>query len=234
MGLLYGLREAMHQVSATLLVPTIAVLLLFICFAVVELGNLLVEWLVSRRSALTDVSELVRKIKISKESGELESLLAESRMLRRQKEALNTLLAQAELPPAVWESLARRMLTREELFYVKVVARMEIVARLGPMLGLMATLIPLGPGLIALSQGDTKKLAESLLTAFDATVLGLASAAIAYFISRVRRRWYEDHMSVLETVTEALLEVRKNCEVTAEKEVVADPGGGSKSPRGGN
>lgn len=234
MGLLYGLREAMHQVSATLLVPTIAVLLLFICFAVVELGNLLVEWLVSRRSALTDVSGLVRKIKISKESGELESLLAESRMLRRQKEALNTLLAQAELPPAVWESLARRMLTREELFYVKVVARMEIVARLGPMLGLMATLIPLGPGLIALSQGDTKKLAESLLTAFDATVLGLASAAIAYFISRVRRRWYEDHMSVLETVTEALLEVRKNCEVTAEKEVVADPGGGSKSPRGGN
>lgn len=224
----------MHQVSATLLVPTIAVLLLFICFAVVELGNLLVEWLVSRRSALTDVSGLVRKIKISKESGELESLLAESRMLRRQKEALNTLLAQAELPPAVWESLARRMLTREELFYVKVVARMEIVARLGPMLGLMATLIPLGPGLIALSQGDTKKLAESLLTAFDATVLGLASAAIAYFISRVRRRWYEDHMSVLETVTEALLEVRKNCEVTAEKEVVADPGGGSKSPRGGN
>jgi biopolymer transport protein ExbB/TolQ len=224
----------MHQLSAILLVPTIAVLLFFICFTVVELGSLLVEWLVSRRTALTDVSELVKKIKMSKDAAELERLLVESRMLRRQKEALSALLAQVELPHAAWEALARRMLTREELFYTKIVTKTELVARLGPMLGLMATLIPLGPGLIALSQGDTKKLAESLLTAFDATVLGLASAAIAYFISRVRRRWYEDYMSILETVTEALLEVSKNYGIAAEKEGAADFGGGSKSPRGSN
>ncbi|MDH7578794.1 MAG: MotA/TolQ/ExbB proton channel family protein [Bacillota bacterium] len=234
MGLLHGLKEAMHQLSAILLVPTIAVLLFFICFTVVELGSLLVEWLVSRRTALTDVSELVKKIKMSKDAAELERLLVESRMLRRQKEALSALLAQVELPHAAWEALARRMLTREELFYTKIVTKTELVARLGPMLGLMATLIPLGPGLIALSQGDTKKLAESLLTAFDATVLGLASAAIAYFISRVRRRWYEDYMSILETVTEALLEVSKNYGIAAEKEGAADFGGGSKSPRGSN
>lgn len=232
MGLLYGLKEVMHQLSAILLVPTIAVLLFFICFAVIELGSLLVEWLFSRRAALTDVSDLVRKIKMSRHRVELGRLVEESNMLRRQKEALGALLAQSELPHAAWEALARRMLTREELFYAKIVTKTELVARLGPMLGLMATLIPLGPGLIALSQGDTKKLAESLLTAFDATVLGLASAAIAYFISRVRRRWYEDYMSILETVTEALLEVSKSHEVAAEKEGAADFGGGSKSLRG--
>jgi len=81
------------------------------------------------------------------------------------------------------------------------------VARLGPMLGLMATLIPLGPGLIALGQGDTKTLADSLLTAFDATVTGLAAAAIAFAISRLRKRWYEDYLSSLEALMEGLLEV---------------------------
>ncbi|MGQ9498331.1 MAG: MotA/TolQ/ExbB proton channel family protein [Desulfotomaculales bacterium] len=234
MGLLHGLREVMHQLSAILLVPTIAVLLFFICFSVIELGSLLAEWLFSRRVALTDVSDLVRRIKASRDRAELERLIKESNMLRRQKEALGALLAQAELPHAAWEALARRMLTQDELFYAKIVTKTDLVARLGPMLGLMATLIPLGPGLIALSHGDTKRLAESLLTAFDATVLGLASAAIAYFISRVRRRWYEDYMSILETVTEALLEVSRNYGIAAEKEGVADFGRGSKSLRGSN
>jgi biopolymer transport protein ExbB/TolQ len=214
----------MHQVSAILLAPTITVLLFFICFAVIELGSLLVEWLFSRRLALSDVSDLVRRIKASRDRAELERLIKESNMLRRQKEALGALLAQAEMPHAAWEALARRTLTRQELFYEKIVTKTDLVARLGPMLGLMATLIPLGPGLIALSQGDTEILAESLLTAFDATVLGLASAAIAYSISRVRRRWYEDYMSILETVTEALLEVSRSREVVAKKEEAADCG----------
>lgn len=75
------------------------------------------------------------------------------------------------------------------------------------MLGLMATLIPLGPGLIALGQGDTKTLADCLLTAFDATVTGLAAAAIAFAISRLRKRWYEGYLSSLEALMESLLEV---------------------------
>ena len=58
-----------------------------------------------------------------------------------------------------------------------------------------------------MSQGNIQRLAESLLTAFDATVIGLASAAIAFVISQVRKRWYEDSLSALETIMESLLEV---------------------------
>ena len=75
------------------------------------------------------------------------------------------------------------------------------------MFGLMATLIPLGPGLIALGQGDTKTLADSLLIAFDATVTGLAAAGVAYAISQLRKRWYEDYLAGLEALMESLLEV---------------------------
>ncbi len=117
------------------------------------------------------------------------------------------LIKHSNLPAASLQAVARRLLAGEELHYARITARTDLVARLGPMLGLMATLIPLGPGMIAMGQGDTKTLADSLLTAFDATVSGLAAAAVAFAISRLRKRWYEDYLSSLEALMESLLEV---------------------------
>ena len=82
-------------------------------------------------------------------------------------------------------------------------------AKIGPMLGLLGTLIPLGPGIIALGQGDTITLSSSLLTAFDTTIMGLIAAAIAIVISTIRTRWYTDYMSILETLMECILEAEK-------------------------
>ncbi|WP_028468707.1 MotA/TolQ/ExbB proton channel family protein [Neptunomonas japonica] len=69
--------------------------------------------------------------------------------------------------------------------------RTDLLARVGPILGLMGTLIPLGPGLTALSAGDIDILATALTVAFDTTVVGLLVGLFAYCISRIRRRWYE-------------------------------------------
>ena len=122
------------------------------------------------------------------------------------------------MPADSLQALARRLLVSEELYYDGKTVRTELVARLGPMFGLMATLIPLGPGLIALGQGDVKTLADSLLTAFDATVSGLAAAGVAYAISRLRKRWYEDYLSSLEALLESLLEVFAHERGIAEQE----------------
>ena len=65
------------------------------------------------------------------------------------------------------QALARRRLERADL-----------LARIPPMLGLMATIIPLGPGLAALGQGDPAKLAAAVTVAFDATVLGLVAGIV--------------------------------------------------------
>lgn len=63
------------------------------------------------------------------------------------------------------------------------------------MLGLMATLISLGPGLTALSNGDLGLLAASMLTAFDTTVLGIAAGVVGFIIGRLRRRWYDEALT---------------------------------------
>lgn len=205
-AVLLPLKDTMHVISSGLLIPAITILLLLLALTVIELGGLLVETLTERRRMKVNVPELVDAFQ-GKKAEEIMEKVEQSGLFRRQKTALCELIRHGNLPAASLQALARRLLGSEEMHYSRITARTDLVARIGPMLGLMATLIPLGPGLIGLSQGDTKMLAESLLTAFDATVLGLASAAVAYFISRVRRRWYEDYLNSLEALMESLLEV---------------------------
>ncbi len=200
------LKDTMHSISAGMLVPTIAALLLFVACIVIELGSLLVEVLTDRRKSKGDVSLLLEAFQ-GKEAQEIETLINDSSLLKRHKTVLHELIRYKGLPSASREALARHLMNTEEQYFIKKNRLTDLVARLGPMLGLMATLIPLGPGLIAMSQGDTKTLADSLLTAFDATVTGLAAAGVAYGISQLRKRWYEGYLSTLEALMEGLLEV---------------------------
>lgn len=71
-------------------------------------------------------------------------------------------------------------------------------------------MIPMGPGLAVLGAGDINGLAQAIIIAFDTTVVGLAAGGIAYVISKVRKRWYEDNLTTLETITESVLEVLNN------------------------
>lgn len=80
-----------------------------------------------------------------------------------------------------------------EILARKRIERADLIARVGPMLGLMGTLIPLGPGLAALGQGELQTLASAVTVAFDTTVLGLLAGIAGFVIGRLRRRWY-DHV----------------------------------------
>lgn len=86
-----------------------------------------------------------------------------------------------------FETLAKRRIERS-----------DFMARIAPMLGLMGTLIPLGPGLSALGEGDLSVLTTAMSVAFDTTVLGLFVGIIGFVIGRVRRRWYEAILTQME------------------------------------
>lgn len=78
------------------------------------------------------------------------------------------------------------------------IERVDMLAKVGPMLGLMGTLIPLGPGLAALGGGDLTLLAQALIKAFDTTVLGLLVGACGYVLGKWRRRWYGDCLDAMD------------------------------------
>jgi outer membrane transport energization protein ExbB (TC 2.C.1.1.1) len=70
--------------------------------------------------------------------------------------------------------------------------------RVGPILGLMGTLIPMGPALVSLSRGDVQSMAASLIIAFATTVIGLVVGGICYCSLLIRNRWYHQDLSDLE------------------------------------
>lgn len=76
--------------------------------------------------------------------------------------------------------------------------RADLLARIGPMLGLMGTLIPLGPGLAALGRGEMDALAQAVTVAFNTTVLGLLAGILGFLVGRLRRRWYDAAVARLE------------------------------------
>lgn len=200
-----AVKDILRAVSSGLQTPVMIILILLILVTIVMLGSLIAEVFSERMWLKMKIPHLIDAMQ-EKSMTELEEVIKNSGLLKRQKKAAMELVKRDKLPAATREALARQLIFEEENRYAKIVRVTDIVAKVGPMFGLMGTLIPLGPGLMALGQGDTKTLSGSLLIAFDTTVAGLISAAVAYAISFVRKRWYEQYMVGLETIMETILE----------------------------
>jgi biopolymer transport protein ExbB/TolQ len=199
------LADILHLVSQALLVPTMLVLAFFILSSLWSIGAVAVEYFTERRRLTAKVPELADILNASQVT-DFAHVIENSGLLRRQKAALLELIKHRHLPEDSVIAVARRLLAAEEEQYSRVVARTDTVAKIAPMLGLMGTLIPLGPGLVGLGTGNVNTLAKSLLIAFDATVAGLCAAAIGYVISKLRRRWYEGYVASLDALTTCVLE----------------------------
>jgi len=203
------LNAAMRAVASAMQTPVILILMLLLAFTVFLIGWVIVEFFTERRLLKAKLPALVDALNETKNREETKACVAKSGLLKRQRAALTELLSHPELTPLMRESLAVRIVTEEQSHYDVRLKTSDLVARIAPLLGLLGTLIPLGPGIIALGQGDTMTLSSSLMTAFDTTILGLISAAAAMVISTIRKNWYNNYMSVLETAAECILEVEK-------------------------
>jgi len=73
----------------------------------------------------------------------------------------------------------------------------RIVTRVAPMLGLVATMIPMGPALKALSDGNLASVSDNLAIAFSAVILALITASLTFWVVAVRRRWLAEELGWL-------------------------------------
>jgi biopolymer transport protein ExbB/TolQ len=64
-----------------------------------------------------------------------------------------------------------------------------MLVKVGPSLGLLGTLIPMGTALAALSTGNLDAMAGQMVVAFTTTIIGLACGTAAYVILTVRQSW---------------------------------------------
>lgn len=197
--------DVLHAVSQALQIPVIVLLLLLMAYSIFCVGTLIAEVFSERKNYRVVMPELMKELEAA-DAARVPKILQESGLLKRQKKALDELWQAAELSEETRYALAKRLVAGELDHYGAITGRTDLVAKIGPMLGLMGTLIPLGPGIVALGTGDVATLSGALLIAFDTTVAGLGAAGVSLCVSKVRKRWYRQYMETFEAVTTTLLE----------------------------
>ncbi|MBQ9067577.1 MAG: MotA/TolQ/ExbB proton channel family protein [Eggerthellaceae bacterium] len=201
------LIDIMHILSSSLQGPVVVALIALVIVMVFVVGMLIAEFFTERRYFKLNVPQLVDDVRAD---SDVEKVVMESGMLRRQKNALVELLKHPSATPVERESMAVNIVAQEQTIYDNRVKATDLIAKIAPMLGLMGTLIPLGPGIVGIGEGDTEILAESLMVAFDTTVLGLVVAVVALAVSTLRKAWYAKYSAAFESAAECVLEAANN------------------------
>jgi biopolymer transport protein ExbB/TolQ len=187
-----AIQHALYLVSNALLLPTLVAILVVGGWTVLMAGGLLRECL-SRREVRRTFREVIELIS----HGCREAALSR---LRACPTGVPGRLAQM-LDGWPEDELEReKCLSDLESEMTSSLSRLSWGTRIGPMLGLMGTLIPLGPALTGLASGNVATLSSNLVVAFTATVMGVLIGCVAFTMSLIRRNWYDRDLSDLEYV----------------------------------
>ncbi len=103
------------------------------------------------------------------------------------------------------------LLSEYEIEADKNIATSKVLTKMGPILGLMGTLIPMGPALVGLASGDIASMAYNMQVAFATTVVGLVVSAIGFLTQQTKERWALRNLTMLEYLADIVREQPKNC-----------------------
>lgn len=189
------ISDILYWISTGLLVPVIVLLIIFFGRALLLIGGFFGQYMAIRRTNAL----------LGKELDELnrDNVTTLSERLPKKNPSLVVSYIK-RLLEADDAAMRQRLLANFEISADKDLATSKTLSKMGPMLGLMGTLIPMGPALVGLSTGDIASMAYNMQVAFATTVVGIFAAAIGFIIGQVKQRWYLKDMTDLEFVAELL------------------------------
>jgi biopolymer transport protein ExbB/TolQ len=191
-----GLGDALAEIAAVLQVPVLIAAVLILAACALELARFALErwrrapW--QRRKPVRELATLARS------RPDHRDLIARSAPDAISAQALRDI---ADATTAGSSDAIEHALADYELRVQRRLDRTRLLVRAGPAVGLMGTLIPLAPGLAALSSGEIGTLAEDLRVAFAATVVGLLVGTTAFALTLARTRMYTEDLAALERAT---------------------------------
>ena len=190
------ISDVLFWISNGLLVPVVVLLILFFLRSLLLIGNFFGQYLQIRK---------VDRLFMDKVENLTPATVAQLResLPKNTKSPLLGCLA-GILDTSKDRAHRQLLLSDYEIAADKDLSTSKTLSKMGPMLGLMGTLIPMGPALVGLSTGDIGSMAYNMQVAFATTVVGLFSAAIGFITQQVKQRWYTRDLNRLEFVTEVL------------------------------
>ena len=186
-----AISDIMFWISTGLLVPVIVLLILLFFRSLLLVGSFFGQYVSIRKT-----DKLIRE--------QMETLHVNNvdHFAEKLPEKSNSLVVMFMKRKAQ----VQRLLANFEIAADKDLAISKTLTKLGPILGLMGTLIPMGPALVGLSTGDIASMAYNMQVAFATTVIGLVAGAIGFLTQQVKQRWYLQDMTNLECLVEVLNE----------------------------
>lgn len=96
------------------------------------------------------------------------------------------------------------LVSNYELSLERSLSTVKLLTKFGPTLGLMGTLIPMGPALVALGTGDIATMAYNMQVAFATTVLGMFVAGVGHFLLQAQRAYFQKDLIWLDFLNDTL------------------------------
>ncbi len=182
------ISDILYWISTGLLVPVIILLIVLFGRALLLIGSFFGQYLSVRKT------EALLKTEFDHLTADNVTTLAD-RLPSTLNKSLVIQYIQQMLQHKDSEPHLQKLLADFDIAAAKDLATSKTLSKMGPMLGLMGTLIPMGPALVGLAAGDIGSMAYNMQVAFATTVVGLFSAAIGFITGQVKSRWYQ-HDSV--------------------------------------
>lgn len=204
------ISDILYWISTGLLVPVVVLLIILFLRALLLVGSFFGQYLSIRRT------ESLLRTELDRLNNENITTLGDKLPSGDKSPVITCIRRMLE----VRESPAhlQRLVADYEISADKDLAVSKTLSKMGPMLGLMGTLIPMGPALVGLSTGDISSMAYNMQVAFATTVVGLFAAAIGFITNQVKQRWYMQDLTNLDFLSDLLTEkYGKNAETTVEQ-----------------
>ena len=193
-----AISDIMFWISTGLLVPVIVLLILLFFRSLLLVGSFFGQYVSIRK---TD-----KVIREQMETLHVDNVDHLAEKLPEKSNSLVVMFMKRILAEQQNKAQVQRLLANFEIAADKDLAISKTLTKLGPILGLIGTLIPMGPALVGLSTGDIASMAYNMQVAFATTVIGLVAGAIGFLTQQVKQRWYLQDMTNLECLVEVLNE----------------------------
>ena len=190
------ISDILYWISTGLLVPVIVILIILFIRALLLIGSFFGQYLTIRKS-----SAQVRKALTDVTAETLDEVIAK---LPKKDNVIVISYIKKMISSRNNRAEVKRLLAEFEIDADKDLGLSKMLVKLGPMLGLMGTLIPMGPALAGLASGEIESMARNMQVAFATTVTGLVAAAIGYVTQQVKQRWYLQDITNLEYLSEVI------------------------------
>ena len=185
--------NVLFWISNGLLVPVIVGLLYFFVNSILLLGIFFNQYLTHSKQ-----TKLLKKTLDSLRADDMEKLKVEAGKLP-QSNFTGFLQNIIEAPSKAYSN---RLLADYEVRADAELGKYKLLTKFGPILGLMGTLIPMGPALAGLATGDVASMAYNMQIAFATTVVGLFVGAIGYVLLQIKQRWFVADLADLEFIAD--------------------------------